>query len=62
MNRRLKMKIRQRYIRQGDFAKKIGLRPTVVSAVIHHRKLLSADDQKLWAHHLNCRVEDIFKR
>ena len=60
MNHRLKMQIRTMYLRQSEFAERVGKPPSSVSKIIHNKQELTKEEQKKWALILNCRVRDIF--
>jgi len=60
MNVPLKVKIIEKYGRQVDFARVVGVRDAKVSRVIHGRDSLPPEDQTMWARKLGANREELF--
>jgi len=61
MNLKLKSKIVERFFNQANFAQIIKTDETVVSRVIHGRREIPVEVQKVWAEALNCKPGEIFE-
>lgn len=61
MNRRLRLKIIERFGTQADFASKVKADETLVSRVIRGRRAISKEMRAAWADALRCAPEDIFE-
>lgn len=60
LNRKLKARIIYKYGTQEDFAAQLGIRSTLVSAVVRGRRSLSDHKQWEWASVLGCKPKDVF--
>jgi DNA-binding transcriptional regulator YdaS (Cro superfamily) len=60
MNRALKGRIVAIFGSELQFARTLGVSPSVISLVVRGWKVLSADQQKRWARALGKRIEDLF--
>ena len=61
MNRRLRLKIIERFDSQAEFAKAAQIDESVLSRVIRERKTLSEGEMAKWAKLLSCSPDDIFQ-
>jgi transcriptional regulator with XRE-family HTH domain len=61
MNLKLKMKILERYSRQGDLAKDIGINECLISRIIHERREPFPDEAQAIAQALGCSVGELFE-
>jgi len=60
MNKKLRLKIIERFGSQAEFSTHIPEDETVISRVVLGRRKLKPAKEKLWAEILGCRVGDIF--
>ena len=61
MNKKLKLKIIERFGRQAEFSTQIPEDETVISRVILGRRKLKPEREKRWAKVLGCEAEEIFE-
>jgi hypothetical protein len=61
MNKKLKLKIIERYDSQSNFSIAVGEREPTVSRVIHERERLDKERQQKWANSLGVQPEEIFE-
>lgn len=61
MNRKLKGRIFMVIGKQADFAERVGVSESLVSAVINERRKLDLSQKKQWAKALRCKVQEIFE-
>jgi transcriptional regulator with XRE-family HTH domain len=60
VNLKLKMKILEKYQRQGDLAKAIDLNECSLSRIVHERREPFPDEAQAIAKALNCKPEELF--
>jgi ribosome-binding protein aMBF1 (putative translation factor) len=60
MNSTLKIKIWERFKTQADFAQAIREHESDVSRVVHGRRVLPPEKQRVWAEALGCDVTELF--
>lgn len=60
MNRKLRLKILERFDHQVDFAIRLGVDPALVSRVIRGRQTLNPQAQKQWARALGVKPPEVF--
>jgi len=61
MNKKLKLKIIERFNTQADFAQAINEDDSKISRVIRGRRYLSKSEQNKWAKFLKCKRHEIFE-
>jgi len=60
MNKKLKLKIIEKFDSQFMFAQAVNEHESVVSKVVRTGKRLSPEKKKEWADKLNCKVSELF--
>ena len=60
MNTKLKAKIIENYGHQWRFAAAADVPESLVSKILNGRRELSAENKRIWAKALKCKVSDIF--
>jgi len=60
VNKKLKLKIVERFGSQAEFSTRVAEDETVISRVILERRKLNPERQRIWAKSLGCKIEDIF--
>ncbi len=60
MNKRLRLKIIEKFDYQRDFAQAVKVDDSFVSRVIRGRRSLPEEKRREWAQALDCRPEDVF--
>ena len=61
MNRKLKLKIVEKFGTQADFAQALGVDDSAISRVIRGRRRLHRKDEERWAGILGCSSEELFQ-
>lgn len=62
MNRELKAQIILKYGSQSNFGQAIGEDETIISRVIHGRRVLDREKREKWADSLGCEQDELFKK
>lgn len=60
MNKKLKLKIIERFGTQADFAQEIEVDESVVSRVLRGRRRLGSGEQRRWAKTLQCNEKELW--
>lgn len=60
MNRKLRIKIVEKFNTQADFAQAVGKDEALISRIVRGRRKLTNENKIEWAKKLDCRPEEIF--